>query len=123
LQYLIASILLFVFYKKFIANNAVMLLDGDTGTKGGKEGSDSELYDYAADNFDGMNAQTQLKAKIKSQILNNIEGLDPEELAKYDVLIEEIDHVVSNNPEDIAKMIEMLLAEGDTKFKSGNKGS
>ena len=52
----------------------------------------------------------------------DIDGLDAEEAAKYQVLIEEIDHVVTNNPEDIAKMIEMLLAEGDMSFKSGNKG-
>jgi len=123
IQYLIASILLFVFYKKFIASNEVMMLDSNGELKlGGGSSEDKELYDLNSAGFDGLTEQGRLKAKIKSQILNNIDGLDEEEAAKYQVLIEEIDHTVTNNPEDIAKMIEMLLTEGDHSFKS-NKGS
>ncbi len=114
IQYIIASILLFIFYKKFIANNEIMLLD--SGAKKDSEGKDE--YDFAEGEFNSVNAQNNLKAKIKSQILNNIDGLDAEEAAKYQVLIEDIDKSVSNNPEDIAKMITMLLSEGDTKFKA-----
>ena len=123
LQYIIASILLFVFYKKFIANNEIMLMEAGGQSKDSKGADSLDGYDLAADNFDGMTAQSKLKAKIKSQIVNNIDGLDAEEAAKYEVLIEEIDNAVTNNPEDIAKMIEMLLAEGDVKFKSGKKDS
>ena len=120
-QYLIASILLFVFYKKFIANNEIALLES---TSGGAAGSiDEQGYSIASEEFDAMSAQSNLKAKVKSQILNNLDGLDPEEMAKYEVLIEEIDQVVTNNPLDIAKMIEMLLGEGDAVLKSGRKGS
>ena len=122
LQYLIASILLFVFYKKFIANNEIALLDG--GTSGGSAGGDDQgAYTLASDEFDAMSAQTSLKAKVKSQILNNLDGLDPEEMAKYEVLIEEIDQVVTDNPTEIAKMIEMLLGEGDAMLKASRKES
>ena len=121
-QYLIASILLFIFYKKFIANNEIALLDSSTG-KDGSSKEDLAGYNAVSDQFDAMGAQTSLKAKVKSQIMNNLDGLDPEEIAKYEVLIEEIDQVVSNNPEDIAKMIEMLLSEGDTVLKSSRKDS
>lgn len=118
IQYLIAAILLFVFYNKFIANNEIVLMEG-SGTSKGKDGSTSEDdFDAELDAFNVGNEQSRLKAKIKSQIMNNIEGLSSEEIAKYEILIEQIDNAVSNNPEDIAKMIEMLLAEGDNKFKS-----
>ena len=113
IQYLIASILLFVFYKKFIANNEIMLLESDADSADAKK----EL-DALDEEFDFQDEQTRLKAKVKSQILNNIDGLDPEEAAKYQVLIEEIDTAVTSNPDDIAKMINMLLSEGDDKFKS-----
>ncbi|MBD3841755.1 MAG: flagellar M-ring protein FliF [Campylobacterales bacterium] len=117
IQYIIASILLFVFYKKFIANNEIVL--SEAGLKG-KDGSKDSVddFDAALDEFNLQTEHSRLKAKIKSQIMNNIDGLDPEEIAKYEVLIEQIDKAVTNNPEDIAKMIEMLLSEGDNKFKS-----
>lgn len=116
LQYIIASILLFVFYKKFIANNEIILSET---AKGKEEEEKAEEFDFAVDSFNENAERNRLKSKIKTQILNNMEGLDAEEAAKYEVLIEEIDKTVSNSPEDIAKMIEMLLAEGDQKFKHG----
>ena len=69
------------------------------------------------DEFDRSSAQGRLKTKVKSQILNNIEGLDEESAAKYEVLIEELDKEINNNPSEIANMIELLLSEGDEKFK------
>ena len=115
LQYFIASILLFIFYKKFIVNNDITLLDG---TKTDKEKAESGEYDDLAGDFDINDKRSKLKAKIKSQILNNLDGLDAEEAATYEVLIEEIDRSVTNNPEDIAKMIQMLLGEGSGNFTS-----
>ena len=120
IQYLIASILLLVFYKKFIANNEIDILEDGQGST--KDNKDEELYDFAADGFDEITENNRLKAKIKSQIANNIEGLDAEEMAKYEVLIQEIDSVVSNNPEDIAQMIEMLLDSGTTVINPPKKG-
>jgi flagellar M-ring protein FliF len=129
IQYLIAAILLFVFYKKFIVNNELVLIDNDKEeTKSGGsvirnekgeivEGSLDDL-DFEGTSFNADVAKNRLKAKVKSQILNNIDGLDEENVAKYEVLIEELDRDIRNNPEDIAAMIEMLLFEGDDKFKS-----
>jgi flagellar M-ring protein FliF len=115
IQYLIALILLFIFYKKFIADNNIALMDEGAGGKGGAGSIDDDL-DF--NEFDSKNERTRLKAKIKSDILNNLDGLNEEEAAKYEVLIEQIDKAVTDNPEDIAKMIRMLLQEGDSKFKS-----
>jgi len=124
-QYLIAAILLFVFYKKFIVNHEVVVLgDGTTGKKRfDKDGNpiDEEFMDEFMsnyeDDFDASTAQGRLKAKVKSQIMNNIEGLDEENAAKYEVLIETIDKEINSHPEEIARMIELLLTEGSTKFK------
>lgn len=113
IQYLIALILLFVFYKKFIAGNEIMLM----GENGGKLSDADVEADIEYDEFNAGNEKSRLKAKVKSQILNNLDTLDEEEAAKYEVLIEQIDKAVTDNPEDIANMIQMLLAEGDTKFK------
>ena len=114
IQYLVAMILLFVFYKKFISNNEIALV-GETA--GGTSSDDPEM-EKLFDEFDSKTAQSKLKAKVKSQILSNIDGLSAEESAKYEVLIEQIEKSVSEHPEDIAQMILMLLSEGDAKLKA-----
>lgn len=124
IQYFIAAILLYVFYKKFIVNHEVVILgDKNQEKRLDKNGNpvDTELIDdfmtNFEDEFDSKTAQGRLKAKVKSQILNNIEGLDEESAAKYEVLIETLDKEINENPEEIAKMIELLLTEGSGKFK------
>ena len=119
IQYIIAAILLFVFYKKFIASNEIVIL-GD-GTRQKVDGNDENLVsdmltDYENE-FDSSTAQGRLKSKVKSQILNNIEGLDEESAAKYEVFIEELDKDINNNSAEIARMIELLLNEGNSNFK------
>jgi len=123
-QYLIAAILLFVFYKKFIVNHEVVVI-GENGQpqKIDKDGNpidekfmDEFLSNYE-DDFDASTAQGRLKAKVKSQIMNNLEGLDEENAAKYEVLIEALDKEINSNPDEIARMIELLLTEGSGKFK------
>ena len=74
------------------------------------------LTDYENE-FDTNTAQGRLKSKVKSQMLNNIDGLDEESAARYEVFIEELDREINNNPAEIAKMIEMLLSEGNGSFK------
>lgn len=119
IQYLIAAVLLFVFYKKFIASNEIVIL-GDGIRQ--KVGSDDEnlvsdmLTDYENE-FDSSTAQGRLKSKVKSQILNNIDGLDEESAAKYEVFIEELDREINNNPAEVARMIELLLNEGSGNFR------
>ena len=113
-QYLIAAILLFIFYRKFIVNHEVVIL-GEKSDK--KDDDDSEIELDFNEDFDFKGAQGRLKAKIKSQILNNLEGLDEESAAKFELLIEDLDKEVHDNPEEIATMIQLLLSEGDAKFK------
>lgn len=119
IQYIIAAILLFVFYKKFIVSNEVVVL-GD-GTKQNADGSIDDnlvkdMLDYENE-FDASTAQGRLKSKVKSQILNNIDGLDEESATRYEVFIEELDKEINNNPSEVARMIELLLNEGNNSFK------
>lgn len=126
-QYLIAAILLFIFYKKFIVNHEVVILGDDGKRKVDAEGNPIDedfMNDFLGnyeDEFDASTAKGRLKSKVKSQIMNNIEGLDEESAAKYEVLIEAIDKEINNNPEEIARMIELLLSEGSGKFKPERK--
>jgi flagellar M-ring protein FliF len=127
IQYLIAAILLFVFYKKFIASNEIVILGDGIGGSKSKQGTkrqsanDDGLVDDMLSNleheFEISSAQGRLKSKVKSQILNNIDGLDEESAAKYEVFIEELDKEINNNPTEVARMIELLLAEGNNNFK------
>lgn len=119
IQYLIVGILLFVFYKKFIASSDIVIL-GD-GNKKKLEADDDDIVKEMLTNyeseFDTATAQGRLKSKVKSQILNNIEGLDEESAAKYEVFIEELDREINNSPAEMARMIELLLSEGNANFK------
>ena len=116
-QYLIAVILLFIFYKKFIVNHEVVIL-GDKTNPDGTPIDENGIYENDYENeFDADSAYGRLKSKIKSQMLNNIDGLDEESAAKYAVFIEELDKQVNDNPLEIAKMIELLLSEGNQSFK------
>jgi len=118
-QYLIVGLLLFIFYRRFVASKEMVILG---------EGKKQELLvddeNLVQDMLEGLDeefaqntAQGRLKSKVKSQILNNIDGLDEESAAKYEVFIEELDREINNNPADIAKMIELLLSEGNVNFK------
>jgi flagellar M-ring protein FliF len=122
IQYIISIILLFIFYKNFISKNEISMpsdslsKDGKSGAIGGASGGidfdDIAEEDYS---FNSSVAKSRLKAKIKSEIFNNLDGLDEESAVKYEVLIEELDREVHSKPEDIASMIEMLLFESNEK--------
>ncbi len=115
IQYLISAILLFVFYKKFIASNGIELVGGSSAAAKEKVGVADEDFDY--ESFNPNVEKNKLKNKIRNQILGSIDGLDKETIAQYEVLVEELDTQINNHPGDIAKMIELLLTEGDKKLK------
>ena len=119
IQYIIAAILLLIFYKKFIASNEVVII-GDGIRKNVDRYDENLVKDMLSDyenEFDASTAQGRLKSKVKSQILNNIEGLDEESATRYEVFIEELDKEINNNPAEVARMIELLLNEGSGSFK------
>jgi len=120
IQYLISAILLFVFYKKFIASNGIDLAaSAGMGGKKDQVGVADEDFDY--ESFNPNIEKNKLKNRIRNQILSNIDGLDKETAAQYEVLVEELDSQINNHPTDIARMIELLLTEGDKKLKKQGK--
>jgi flagellar M-ring protein FliF len=127
IQYIIAAIILFVFYKKFIANHEVVVLGdggGSTTRSSSGRGNNQNLPDDYSfeEEFDQNSAHNRLKAKVKSQIMNNLQGLDEESAAKYEVLIEDLDKQIHTKPQDIANMISLLLNEADGGGSSKGKG-
>ncbi|QOG12023.1 flagellar basal-body MS-ring/collar protein FliF [Arcobacter sp. FWKO B] len=129
-QYIIAAIILFVFYKKFIASHEVVVLGNTqpvaTNKPRERQGSingglSDDDYGFEEE-FDHNSAHNRLKAKVKSQIMNNLEGLDEESAAKYEVLIEDIDKQINTKPQDIANMISLLLNEADAGGSSKGRG-
>ncbi len=129
-QYLIALILLFIFYRKFIVKNDVVILGDGVGKTGSGKSTGGKGVDIPGitddtkleDEFNLDSAKGRLKSKVRSQILNNLEGLDEESAAKYEVLIEEIDRIINNEPAEMAKMIELLLSEDSGKKYNNKKG-
>lgn len=119
IQYIISAILLFVFYKKFIASNSIDTSGAAGGGRKEQVGVADEDFDY--ESFNPNIEKNRLKNKIRNQILGNIDGLDKETAAQYEVLVEELDSQINNHPTDIAKMIELLLTEGDKKLKKQGK--
>jgi len=118
-QYLIVGILLFIFYRRFVASKEMVILGEGKRQEllVDDENLVQEMLEGLDEEFAQNTAQGRLKSKVKSQILNNIDGLDEESAAKYEVFIEELDREINNNPADIAKMIELLLSEGNVNFK------
>jgi flagellar M-ring protein FliF len=117
IQYLFTAILLFIFYKKFITNNEINLSTKPL-LKDIQKTAEDEEFEY--DDFNPSISKNRLKNKIRKQLLENIEGVDPEMLVQYEILLEELENEVKNSPETMAKMIEMLLSEGNQKIKGYN---
>jgi flagellar M-ring protein FliF len=115
IQYLISAILLFIFYKKFIAGNDIDLATSGAGNKE-KIGEADEDFDYEP--FNPNVEKNKLRNRVRNEILTNIDGLDPETAVQYEVLVEELDNQINNHPDEIARMIEMLLSEGDKKLRT-----
>ncbi|HIP13493.1 MAG TPA: flagellar M-ring protein FliF [Arcobacter sp.] len=117
IQYLISAILLFLFYKKFIASNEIDLSSSTSKKTPETVGVGDEDFDF--DTFNPALEKNKLKNKVRNQILSNIDGLDQETMVRYEILVEELDTQINNHPDEMAKMIELLLSEGESKLKQG----
>jgi flagellar M-ring protein FliF len=123
IKYIIASVLLFIFYKKFIAANEVLVLNDATGESKVEYDKDGNIIETGLESeFDANFANNSLKARVKSQILNNIDGLDEESTMKYEVFVEELEKTINQQPEEIAQLLEALLTDKN-KFSKASKDS
>jgi flagellar M-ring protein FliF len=121
-QYLISILILFIFYKKFIAFGDIGGVSGVEDESSGATNKNKERVGVASEDFDFDEVdpnvtKNKLKKKIKNQILAGIEGLDSETAMKYEVLVEDLDEQVNHHPDEVAKMIEVLLSDGTEKLK------
>jgi flagellar M-ring protein FliF len=115
--------LLFIFYKKFIASNEVLVLNDASGETRVEYDKDGNIIETGLESeFDSNFANNSLKARVKSQILNNIDGLDEESTMKYEVFVEELEKTINQQPEEIAQLLEALLTDKN-KFGKVNKDS
>jgi flagellar M-ring protein FliF len=131
LKYIIVSILLFVFYKKFIIGGSLQLSSlgvntsnvasraNNSSNNNSQDVNDVSFSDFEDDldsgQFDKSMANKALKNRIKAQ-LSNIDGMDEESAAKFEVLMENINEDVEKAPEEIGEMIQMLLSGEGGKF-------
>jgi len=123
IKYIIASVLLFIFYKKFIASNEVLVLNDASGETRVEYDKDGNIIETGLESeFDANFANNSLKARVKSQILNNIDGLDEESTMKYEVFVEELEKTINQQPDEIAQLLEALLTDKN-KFIKVSKDS
>ena len=121
IKYLIVSLLIFLFYRKFIAatknQNENELNSIKTSSDNLDEESNNDTTDSNNRNIDKFSIESQnqdrekeLKDKVYTQ-LKTISNLDVESKVKYETLIDEINGTIDQAPEDIANMITLLLDE------------
>ena len=122
IQYIISAIIIFIFYKKFIATNDINISETITSTETQKETQKEKVgvadEDFEYEELNQNIIKNRLKKKIKNQILAGIEGIDEETMIKYEVLVEELDNVVNHHPDEVAKVIEVLLSDGESNLKN-----
>ncbi len=105
IKYLIAAILLFIFYKKFISPFAQKMLE-DFQTPQEEEEKDDELEEED-DKHETLDKYNKLKKKIEQEL-----GLDEdmdEETLKHNIVVEKMRENVNEHPEELAKLIEALM--------------
>jgi len=121
IKYLIVSLLIFLFYRKFIAatknQNENELNSIKTSSDNLDEESNNDTTDSNNRNIDKFSIESQnqdrekeLKDKVYTQ-LKTISNLDVESKVKYETLIDEINGTIDQAPEDTANMITLLLDE------------
>jgi flagellar M-ring protein FliF len=114
IKYLIVAILLYLFYRKFIATTQQSIPNIPTPEDGNTINNEDDS-NHHADKFsiESQNSakEKELKDKVYTQ-LKTITNLDVETKVKYETLIDEINHKIDDSPEEVANIITLLLDEG-----------
>jgi len=115
IKFLIAAILLFVFYKKVITPFSQKMLEETFEDH--EESLQKQVIDEEESAEDTLDKFRQMKKKVEEQL--GIEGEFNEEEVKYDVLLDKLKELVDNKSEDVANIIESLFkSERDISLKS-----
>lgn len=106
LKYLLAGIILFIFYKKVIVPFAERMLEIEEGS----EELNKPLIDIDEDEEEDLVSKVQaMRRKVEDQLGVN-ENFN-EEALKHDVLLEKIKSIVEEKPEEVANLLTVLLNE------------
>ena len=108
-KYIIAAILLFIFYKKVIAPFTQKML-ADVEAAELEEQKEAGIIDDAEDALEKFNAA---RKRVEEQ-LGFGEGIN-EDALQYDVLLEKLKALVSDKSEEVAALLQTLV-ENDTDY-------
>ena len=107
-KYLLAGLILFIFYKKFVVPFANKMLEVYEESE---EVEDEEEDIITEDDKSSLERYNEMKKKVESE-LGIGEPLDKEEI-KYEVLLDKVRRDIDSDPEDMAKVIKSILDEQD----------
>ncbi len=115
IKFLIAVILLFVFYKKVIIPFSKKMLEETFEDH--EESIQKQVIEEEESAEDTLDKFREMKKKVEEQL--GIEGEFNEEEVKYDVLLDKLKELADNKSEDVANIIESLFkSERDISLKS-----
>jgi len=115
IKFLIAVILLFIFYKKIIIPFSKKMLEETFEDH--EESIQKQLIEEEESAEDTLDKFREMKKKVEEQL--GIEGEFNEEEVKYDVLLDKLKELADNKSDDIANIIESLFkSERDISLKS-----
>ncbi len=112
LKYLFAGIVLFVFYKKFIAPFSEKMLE--TYEEDVEEDSNISDEIMTEEDTSSLEQYNEIKKKIESE-LGIGASLDQDEI-KHEIILEKIRKDVENTPEEVAKVLKSMLDTDNKGF-------
>ncbi len=114
-KFILATILLFIFYKKVILPFSQKMLE--TTIDDEEDTLQKQIVEEEESAEDTLDKFKEIKKKVEEQL--GIDGEFNEEEVKYDVLLDKIRELVDNKSEDVAGIIESLFkSERDISLKT-----
>lgn len=101
LKYVLAGIVIFIFYKKIIAPFAERMLESSADKE-----EDVESLLTIDDSEEEANRANDLRKRIEDQL--GISGFNEDEV-KYDVLLEKIKALIAEKPDEVASLFQTLI--------------
>jgi flagellar M-ring protein FliF len=118
IKYIIAGIILFIFYRKVVQPFAFKMLE--------EVKEDDDDYAYSLANDEELEEDINEKYSAMKKNIENSLGLDNnfnEDSMKYDILLERISAYISENPEDVSDLFQILIDEENGDDKTSLSGA
>ncbi|NWF66884.1 MAG: flagellar M-ring protein FliF [Campylobacterales bacterium] len=116
IRYLIAGIILFIFYKKVIVPFAERMME----LKVEDEDEQPKLLELdEGQEEDALEKFKDMKKRVEEQL--GIQGNFDEEQVKYEVLLEKLKNLVEEHPEEISSLLQALVKDEEGNIDLGHK--